>query len=211
MSNVTVESLGVQNFYEVRDSLLEQGKKFDEKSLALVQYDQLVNCALGIADSTVCSLQKVREEKRRRRARFLSLDAKSLENCLDYLHIHQMEEDIRYHLAMRDAPRWEDLSYRVRSWAKLTCLINHVDFPLPRLTEVQELIGLTTLPETVSNNYIQRIKIMASSPENLVAFRFQLNKLADDLTLSFAESDSKMIEKHLISDFSCTSDCFRVI
>jgi hypothetical protein len=219
MAYVVVESLGNQNFYSVRDTLISQGKKFDEKSLALVNYSQLTNCALGIAEGTTCSLQKVREEKQRRRARFLSLDAKSLDDCKGFLQIHKMWDDINQIIKMKNAPAWDELPNRVKAWAKLICLTNHLDFPARRFEEVKEYLRKSTieelechpLPEAVATNYIQRVHILTTTLEDQLELRDNLAKLAEDLTVSFSEFDHKTLEEHLILDYSCTSDCFRVV
>lgn len=219
---IEVESLGNQDFFEIRDSLIQQGEKFTKSSLALVKYDQLNYCALGVAGVTACSLKEVREEKRRRRARFLTLDESSFQQCEEYLKLHDMYEDVKREQAFLTAPTWNELSYRVRAWAKLTCLANHTDFPLARMNEIVDLLQKSTkeefesnpLPEMVANNYIQRIRtLMSKFPKDKLdpRFREQLSTITEDLTLSFSESDHRVCERDLISDYSCTSDCFRVV
>ena len=219
-AKIVVESLGTQDFFTVRDQLLKQGERFTEQTLALVNYSQLPYCALGVAEAAVCSLRLVREEKQRRRARFLELDPEEFQQCTGYLKLHGMYDDVVRQTTLQKAPRWHDLSYRVRAWAKLTCLSNHADFPLARLYEVIDLLQKATkeknpLPEVVANNYIQRIKVLMVKfrpTERLDPhFREQLGHFTEDLTLSFSESDRQIIEKELIQDFSCTSDCFRMI
>src|SRR5271163_970149 len=109
---IEVENLGAprKDFQHLRDELVAQSKKFDETHLPSIPYQELILCCTGSAGEAACLPRLVRTEKESRRARFLGMQEDEFAECLNFLRVEQMDEDVNFALLQRAAPSWEDLS-----------------------------------------------------------------------------------------------------
>jgi hypothetical protein len=219
---IEVEALDIpqRDFAELRRELIEQGKKFDERTLKAVPYFQLHLCCIGNAGAAACLPRMVQAEKANRRERFLSLQPEEFEEASTYLKIEQMYDDVVYALAYRTAPKWSSLSLRQKLWAKLTCLYNHVNDPTPRLSEAIALFDHCAqnpesgLPSDVCMIYGSKLRGMASVFPGKISddlFRSKLVEIATNLLEFLPQEEQQVVSKEQLQDFSCTSDCFRVM
>jgi len=225
---IEVESLGFdhRNFYQLRDELIAQGKKFDARSLPFVSYEQLALCCTGEAGVVACSLKAVREEKQNRRERFLGMVPEELEECIRFLQMEQMFDDVKFAILYQAAPAWASLSYGAKAWTKLNCVFNHLDDPLPRLAEVIQLLGYVIyphhdainddpgVPPDVADNYRQKLKnLIMLYPGRITdkVFREKIVEFAENILDYLPEKERKICEREELQDYSCTNDCFRVL
>src|SRR5208337_5176224 len=105
---VEIDSLGasLQNFEELRNTLIAAGLKFDAEALSHIPYEKLILCATGVAGEAMCSLKLVQEEKALRRSRFLSMGERDFEGVVTLLRIEQMYDDVIASRTLELAPRW---------------------------------------------------------------------------------------------------------
>jgi hypothetical protein len=211
-------------FAEVRDLLIRGKTKFDEVHLHLIPYSQLNLCCIGNAGTAACLPELVKKEKGARRERFLNLESSDFKEVTTYLKIEQMYADVMYAIANRAAPHWSTLNGRQALWARLTCLYNHVDNPLPRIQlTVDDFLHCAKddtcgLPGDVCGVYATKLKGMASvypgTPKRNISdntFRDKIREMADTLRDFMTEEERHLIEKEQLQGYSCTSDCFRVL
>jgi hypothetical protein len=221
LMNIEVEDPYVphREFSDLRKELVEQGKQFDEINLHLVPYSQLYLCCIGNAAEARCSLDLVKQEKIRRRERFLSMELEEFKEVETYLKVEQMYEDVLRAIAFRSATHWDDLSNCQQLWAKLTCLYNHVDNPNQRIQEIIDLFTLCakgttgTLPVDVCKVYSSKLKGISSVYPSMVSddvFREKIGEMAETVLSFMSSEECQLIEKEQLKGFSCTSDCFRV-
>jgi len=220
--NIEIETLDTprRDFADLRRELVAEGKKFSEKTLAAIPYSQLHLCCIGNAGPTACLPRLVQQEKRNRRERFLNMEPEEFKASVTYLKIEQMYDDVMYAISYRLAPKWEILSDRQKLWAKLTCLYNHIDNPMPRIDEVVEMFAQCAanpvggLPVDVCRVYGSKLKGMATVYPGKVSdelFREKTGEIAETLLEFMQPEERKMLEKEQLQDFTCTSDCFRVL
>lgn len=209
-----------RGFSELRQELTEKGKKFDETTLKQVPYSELHLCCIGNAGDAACLPQLVQQEKRNRRERFLSMEPEEFKEAETFLKIEQMHADVVYAIAIRTAPKWADLSLSQKLWAKLTCLYNHIDNPGDRMTDVLNLFAQCAadpnsgLPVDVCTAYASKLRGMASVYPGRVSddtFRAKTGEIAETLLEFMLTEERQTLEKEQIQDFSCTSDCFRIM
>lgn len=219
---IEIESLDIpqRSFAELRRELIDQGKKFDERTLRAVPYSQLHLCCIGNAGTTACSPELVRQEKINRRERFLNMETEEFKEAETYLKIEQMYDDVMYIIASRTVPKWDTLHDCQKLWTKLTCLYNHVDNPGDRIQEVLDLFArcandpTSGLPSDVCTIYASKLRGLGSVfPGRLSndSFWDKIGEMAETLLEFMSDEDRKMLEKEQFQDFSCTSDCFRVL
>ena len=219
---IEIESLDTprRDFADLRRELAEQGNKFTEKTLAAVPYAQLHLCCIGNAGPNACLPRLVQQEKLNRRERFLSMEPEEFKASENYLKIEQMYDDVMYAIACRLVPKWADLSTPQKLWAKLTCLYNHVDNPSDRMTDVLNLFAQCAadpdsgLPMDVCTAYASKLRGMASVYPGRVSddtFRTKVGEIAETLLEFMLTEERQMLEKEQVQDFSCTSDCFRIV
>jgi len=133
--------------------------------------------------------------------------------------MEQMYEDVRFAIAYRSAPRWEELTAAAQAWAKLNCVFNHVDFPIPRLSEAVSLLSKVinedqSMPPEAADNYRQKIKNLMSLLPNRISdgqLREKVGEFAENLLDFLNEKERSVCEREELQDYSCTSDCYRVI
>lgn len=209
-----------RDFSELKRELLEQGRSFDEATLRSVPYHQLHLCCIGNADVAACSMQLVRQEKASRRERFLSMEPEEFKEVANLLKIERMYDDVLYAITCRTVPRWASLNDCQKLWAKLTCLYNHVDNPSDRLREVLNLFARCAakpesgLPIDVCTVYASKLRGMASVYPGKVSdttFRHKVGEIAETLLEFMSDEDKKVLEKEQLQDFSCASDCFKIL
>lgn len=219
---IEIESLDTpqRDFAELRRELIENNKKFDETTLRAIPYSQLNLCCIGNAGPAACSLQLVQQEKINRRERFLYMEPEEFKEAETFLKIEQMYDDVLHTIATCTAPQWEDLNACQKLWAKLTCLYNHVDNPSHRLDEILALFAQCAadpssgLPVDVCRVYAAKLKGMASVYPGKVTnevFREKVGEIAETLLEFMPPEERQMLEKEQLRDFTCTSDCFRVL
>jgi hypothetical protein len=207
------------DFYELRDKLVQSGKRFDSTNLHLVPYKQLHLCCIGNAESAGCSRNLIANEKSRRRERFLSMEPDEFTTCTNFLKIEQMYEDVIYAINHRSAPTWNDLNDRQKVWMKLVCIINHLDSPTYRLGEALLYLRrcsvntTESLPADVAMSFSGKIKgIITMYPKvEDEAIRAKLTDVAESLIAFLPDEERLVIEKEMLQDYSCTSDCFRLL
>jgi hypothetical protein len=206
-----------RDFYDLRSELIEQQKKFDETTLCFVPYDQLQLCCIGNAGLAACSPRLVQIEKRFRRQRFLAMEPTDLKKCERLLRREHMYEDVMNAVASLGAARWEHLSERQQTWAKLNCITNHIEHPKMRLGEAILLLrkcASSSLPSDVCSHYITKLKgLMTIYPGRVTDdfFREAVADVRDNILRFMPEEERAVCVKEQIIDFQCTSDCFRLL
>lgn len=219
---IEIENLGAprRDFNPLRDELIAAGKKFDESNLPTIPYEDLILCCTGSAGEAACLPKLVRAEKVRRRERFLGMEETVFEESLKFLRVERMEEDVQFALAQRAAPKWDDLATRQRLWFKLSCIYSHLDAPQQRLGEAILLLRVcgnevdSGLPKEICEHYSNKLKALhASYPATVKAFQFREKvwDIAETILEFLPDNERSICEKEMLQDFSCTSDCFRVI
>src|SRR5574337_253862 len=205
-----------QDFHDLRDRLVTEGRKFDETTIHSLPYDQLHLCCIADAGSAACLPKLVHEEKQRRRLRFLSMDAAELKSCETFLRIEGMYDDVIGMISSRNAPKWEELSDRQKVWAKLNCLFSHPDSPQARLQDVLNLLYRCSiehsLPADVCRHYMGKLRNLTLAYPGRITdegFRQKIEKVRDNLREFMLEIERSICTREKISDFQCTSDCFR--
>jgi hypothetical protein len=217
---ITVESLGLpqKDFYQVKNELLLVGKKFDKETLPSIPYSQLHLCSLSSANSTICSLRLIQEEKQSRRERFIIMDRDEILQMKNYLIIERMWDDVVQERAYRVLPHWNNMNERQRVWLKLNCVFNHVDDPNQRGGEIiSGLIkcGVTRLlpPEVVFSFSTKLKDLLKLYPVKIAdnTLRDRISVLSDGILQFLPEEERQLIENEEIQEYSCTSDCYRVL
>jgi hypothetical protein len=218
---IEIENLGTprQNFYLLRDDLIAHGKRFDETSLPSIPYQELVLCCVGEAGEAACSSRLIREEKERRRERFLSMEPEEIQGCLNFLRVEQMEADILVALAVRAAPKWDDLSTRQKLWFKLCCIYNHIDAPQQRLEDAILLLRkcgvevYSGLPRDFCEHHIGRLQLYCANLSGMKdnQFRAKIWDIAENILEFLHDEELSICKKEALQRYSCTSDCFRAI
>lgn len=217
---VLFESKEYREFDYILRRLLEKGEIFDKETLKLVPYYQLHLCCIGNAGEAVCSSSLVHIEKQTRRDRFLNMEPEEFKAATNFLKLQQMYDDVMYAISYRTAPKWENLTDCQKLWAKLTCLYNHVENPFSRLEEIQSLFSRcegsshSELPVEVCKVYAHRLGALNSVYPGGIsdgAFRDKIGEIAATIQEFLPDNDVVILEKERLQDFSCTSDCFRVM
>lgn len=216
---IEVEDLGSQrrDFWEVRDELIASGQKFSEATLSHIPYSQLHLCCIGNAGAAACSQKLVQQEKQRRRERYLSMEPDEFEAATNYLKIEQMYDDVKYAIAYRHAPKWDSLNDRQKAVAKLRCICNHIDEPQQRLGEAILLLrkcSTTCLPSEVAITYMNKLKgLLTVYPGKLSdeTFRAKMVDITSSINDFLPDEERVVLEREELQDFSCTSDCYRVL
>ncbi len=219
---IEIEALDtpIREFSELRRELIEQGRSFDEVTLRAVPYYQLPLCCIGNAGDAACSPYLVRKEKELRRERFLNMEMEEFKEAEVYLKIEQMYDDVMFAIANRIAPKYESLSDCQKLWVKLTCLYNHVDQPSERIQDTISLFhecvdnpeGL--LPVDVCQQYAGKLKAVATVYPGKLSderFREKVSEMADTVLQFMPVEQRALVEKEQLNNFSCTSDCFKVL
>jgi hypothetical protein len=218
---IEIENLGIpqRDFHLVREALIAQNKKFDAITLPQIPYNQLILCCTGVAGSTACPPQLIRKEKQHRRERFLDLEEQEFQECINFLQIERMYEDVQFALAQRAAPAWNSLASRQKVWFKLNCLFNHIDAPQRRIGETILLLRTCAeepnsgLPREVCEHYIDKLQTLFSSCMEIsqVEFRQKIWDIAEIILDFLPDSERSICTREELQDYSCTSDCFRVL
>ena len=219
---IEIENLGAprQDFQHLRDDLISRGKKFDESNLPSIPYKDLILCCTGPAGEAACLPRLIRAEKEHRRERFLGMEPTELAECLNFLRVEEMEEDVQTALASRAAPKWDDLSTRQKLWFKLSCIYSHVDSPQQRLGEAILLLRVCAnevdsgLPKEVCEHYGNRLKQYHADYPGILKdnqFREKVWDIAESVLEFLPDEELGICKKEALQDYSCTSDCFRVI
>jgi hypothetical protein len=208
----------LEDFQTLRDKLVARHEKFTPATLLRVPYEQLYLCCTGEAHDARCGCSLVVQERKSRRSRFLNMETDELESSQTYLKINQMDEDVRYEQTAQAAPRWADLNPRQQVWAKLNCVNNHLDDPSARLKEsiilLRECATQRVLPPDVAMSYMPRLRaLLTIYPGKMTdqLFRTKINEIADGLFAFFDNEESALLQREEIRDYSCTSDCYRVM
>jgi hypothetical protein len=206
------------DFQTIRDQLISKNEKFSPSSLPRVPYEQLHLCCIGEAKSARCDREVVVKERKARRARFLNMETDEQEASKTYLKINQMDEDVRYEQETQAAPRWGDLNLRQKVWAKLNCINNHIDDPHARIGEaivlLRECSARRILPPDVAMSYMPRLRALITVYPGRITdqvFRTKINEIADAVFAFFDNDESALLQREEIRDYSCTSDCYRVM
>jgi hypothetical protein len=206
------------DFKYLRDQLIQQGKKFSSATLSQVPYEQLHLCATGEAGVARCDRDLVVEERHARRERFLNMETDEFQASEVFLKINQMDEDVKVAQATRAAPKWADLNAKQQVWAKLNCINNHIDDPSLRLKEaiilLRECAIQRYLPPEVAMSYMPRLRgLLTVFPSSItpVLFRAKLSEITDAIFEFMDEGEVAVLQKEDIQDYSCTSDCYRVV
>lgn len=216
---VTAEHYSSQReFYDYRDVLIREGRRFDSVSLGFLSYTQLFLASSGNAREAMCDPILVRDERRLRRARFVSLEPEALSECELFLRVQGMHEDVMAERKAHAAPRWRHLTARQKVWAKLHCLFVHVDHPHVRLYETIGLLEVASqssdLPPEIAAQYGSKLKGLAGLYPNRLAdttFRDYVEEIRDEVREFLTEPERSICLKEEIRDYQCTSDCFRVL
>jgi len=217
---VEIESLAIPicDFHETRDRLIAEKKHFDPISLMSVPYGQLYLCCISNAGKAMCNKNFVTNERRNRRARFLSMDEVAIAECTGMLHTERMYDDVKYRRESSfTAPsKWDDCSDRQQAWFKLNCVVNHTDQPMGRLADTIDLLKQAAfahdLPNDVVFSMIARIRAAASALHNGITdpqFRERLIVICNSIYYFLPENERLFVSKEELADYTCTSNCYR--
>lgn len=211
-------SAPLADFKYLRNQLVLNHKKFTTETLSKVPYEQLPLCCTGEAGAARCDRKFVISERQARRKRFLNMETDELEDSKRFLLINQMDEDVRVVLALRAAPKWESLNVRQQVWAKLNCVYTHVDDPSLRLKEaillLRECATQRVLPPEVAMSYMPRLRgLLTVFPGKISStlFRAKILEISDALLEFMDEREAAVLQREEIQNYSCTSDCYRVV
>lgn len=179
-------------FFALRDSLLREGRTFDATALRELAYGDLIRAAVGDAGEAMCSLELVREERRRR----ISEETMAIRMSVGprLIQDHDLYDAALRALHQRPTPppEWDTLSLVTQGYLLLRCLRAHMDDPADRLDRLKGV--LATL---ASDGADYRVKAMA-----LMMVHF-LPAMKEDLARNGA-LDILTFRKH-------TFDLFRVL
>ena len=209
----------LSDFIVLRSELIARGEKFSPSTLARVPYEQLTLCCTGEAGAARCDRELVVNERKARRARFLNMETKDLSDSQNFLRVNQMEEDVKFDQTIRLAPRWEDLNSRQKVWVKLHCIHNHIDSPGERLKEVVLLLRdcaeQRLLPPEVAKSYGPRLRALVTmlNPPRITDtfFRIKIGELAESIFEFLPTEEAELLQREEIQNYSCSSDCYRVV
>lgn len=127
-----------RNFFELRDELLAKGATFDQHTLPLLAYRDLIRAAVGDAQAAACSAELVEAEQRHRleAAEGMTPEERAEEGLgEDYLAWGLQQK-------MVALPAFQDLSPMAQLYFRLRCLRSHVDAPKQRLEALLDLLPL---------------------------------------------------------------------
>jgi hypothetical protein len=206
------------DFRFLRDQLVQQNEKFSPESLPQVPYEQLFLCCTGEAGAARCGRSLIVAERLARRARFVNMETDESAASRTYLQVNQMDEDVRCDQTVQSTPRWGDLNARQQTWAKLNCIANHIDDPALRLKEaillLRECASQRVLPPEVAMSYMPRLRgLLTVYPGRITdqLFRTKITEIADALFEFLDEHEVLALQREEIRNYSCTSDCYRVL
>lgn len=209
-----------RDFAELRLELIERGERFDETNLCAVPYSQLHLCCIGNAGEASCHPRLVQQEKASRRDRFLSMEYDEFKDAETYLKIEQMYDDVMYAITNCVTPKYDSLSECQKLWVRLTCLYNHTDNPGQRIQWVLSLFlkcaasDTVGLPVDICKTYAGKLKGISSVYPGRISddtFREKIGEMAETVLQFMPVDERQLIEKEQLRDFSCTSDCFKVL
>lgn len=205
------------SFAEMRTRLLGLGHRFEARYLHRLSYAELPLAAMANAGAARCSPADVREAKELRRYRFETMDPALLRDCYPYLASKGMAADVWRGRRRRRARQWADLSLRARIWFKLNCLYTHFDAPHDRLHEAAVLVQAAgtarQLSSEVTTRMLHRIdQLLWMFPDAMDgdSFRATLGMMAEEMLTLLDESEREACQEAVLSDYSCTSDCYHV-
>jgi hypothetical protein len=217
---IKIDPLGTpqQDFYQVRNQLALEGKKFDSDTLPTISYNQLSMACIRTAGLTMCPLELVQDEKRQRRERFTVMDETTFNEMKNYLLIERMWNDVLFERSYKTCPHWANLTDRQRIWLRLNCVNNHVDNPNTRLTEVVGLLAkcfkADELPLEVSTTFTSKLRSLLHLYPAYIdddTFRDRITVLATNFFQYLPAEEAEQIEDEEIQGYSCTSDCYRML
>jgi hypothetical protein len=217
---IKIDPLGTpqQDFYRVKHQLALEGCKFDSATLPSLSYNQLPLACIGTAGPTMCALDLVQSEKRQRRERFLTMDEETLQGMKNYLLIERMWEDVLFERTYSILPHWDNLTDRQKIWLRLNCVNNHVDSPNARMTEVVGLLAKCLkngeLPLEISTTFTSKLRsLLQLYPKHIddSTFRDRITVLTSHFFQFLPVDEAKQIENEEIQNYSCTSDCYRIL
>jgi hypothetical protein len=217
---IKVDPLGTpqKDFYQVRNQLVLEGHRFDSNSLPIIPYNQLFLAATGVSGPAMCNLELVQEEKRQRRNRFMTMSEIELLEMKNYLRIERMWDDIIFERIYSSFPNWDSITNRQKIWLRLNCIVNHVDNPNPRLTEVTELLENCivdgTLPFEVGEVFISKLKSLTRLYPKFIddsTFRDRITVMTAYFFQYLPQDEAKQVEEEEVKNYRCTSDCYRIL
>jgi hypothetical protein len=200
-----------RDFYSIRNGLRSKSERFTNSTLVEIPYEQLYLCGIAPSETTACSLKLIREEKQRRRDEYLPylFESRSFNTPL----FQETLLDLRNHAA----PKWGDLCALQHLWLKLTCLHNHTENFSNRINEAIQILGrckIEGLDEDTTLRIMKRLKLIQFIyPIRLseVEVREKLYHILNEVLKNMSTKEFKQIEDEIVVDFSCMSDCFRVL
>jgi hypothetical protein len=217
---IKIDPLGTpqRDFFQVRNQLALEGRKFDFDTLPSLPYNQLSLAAIGTAGTTMCPLELVQDEKRQRRERFLSMDEEALQGMKNFLLIERMWDDILFERAYNALPHWDNLTDRQKIWLRLNCVNNHVDSPNARLTEVVGFLAkgfkAGELPLEISASFTSKLRSLLHLYPKYIddnTFRDRITVMTANFFQFLPLDEAKQVEGEEIQGYSCTSDCYRML
>jgi hypothetical protein len=199
------------DFYSLREDLMEKTERFGLETLAQVPYHQLYLCSIATADQVSCSLKLVREEKQRRREEHLPFLFQN--RLINPEFVTDTLVDLRNH----NAPRWSDLSHTQRLWLKLNCIHNHTENFVNRIGEAIALLGKCRT-EGLDDDTVIRIMKRLKSMQFMYPIKYselevrdRLQTLVGEVAANLSTKEFSQVQPEIIRDFSCMSDCYRVL
>jgi hypothetical protein len=205
-----------ENFEEFVSALEASGQVFTPDTLARVPYVKLGLCATGVARSARCASSAVIAELQHRRQRFVAMPPPILATCKRYLHAEGMYADVLHQQQAQSSPLWEKLTVGQRVWFTLTCLYYHLDHPEDRMIQTIALLhecaatgGLAKSLAIEYRNHLQELRRDYTFGLKDTTLRNEIGALADSLLDALPTNQQPVCTNELVSNYQCTSDCFR--
>ena len=137
-----------------------------------------------------------------------------------YLKIEQMYDDVMFAISNRMAVPYSTLSDCQKLWVRLTCLYNHVDNPSARIQDAIALFRQCAanpngkLPTDVCSVYAGKLTGISTVYPGRIGdetFREKVGEMAETVLQFLSDGERQVVEKEQLQDFSCTSDCFKIL
>jgi hypothetical protein len=214
------------NFYDLKEQLVRENRIFDRETMKLLEYPDLILCAIGDAGKARCDIKVVAEEAAARRSAYANYSLQRILELRRVLEHEGMYEDVLNDAISRsEILSWKKLTDLQKLYFKLLCLRNHQDYPGKRLDEALTYLALaakkdprpelakwqTTL-ETLSNDIrteasAWHLRAEQDSCLSHVHFRKSIQGVRGLLEL-MSPSEVMECEAETLRDYSCSHNCF---
>jgi hypothetical protein len=203
------------DFRVLRDRLIASGGNF-AYHLASVHYAHLPLCAIANAGIARCPLDRVNQELRQRRSRFMQMGSEPLDRCVRFLKSEGMYVDILEAAHHRTAPYWSDLDLPTKLWFKLNCLYSHLDMPHFRLDEAfritRHVIVERCWEGRTALGCLRTLYKASVTPDNVTPLdelRLTVGSLTEEVYALLDDEQKALCQGDALQDYECTCSCFQ--